>query len=179
MRAGDKIIGFPNNSDAVLVIDVPKGHSYTIGDSSILKSGRHRIPQDNRYKYLGGALTHDGKLCYLFPCDAERVLRINCDTDELSLVGPQLLEGENKFQNGFACRDGALYGIPQRSCGMLRIVPASSEDESDHVDIVDCGLDLVAVKDKFEGGVLASNGCVYCLPMRAQTCVKLVPGKLS
>ena len=190
LRAGDKIYGFPNNSDTVLVINAKEGTVYTVGDDTILQSGRHRIPQDHRYKYLGGALTLDGRFVYLFPCDAERVLRIDCETDELRLVGPLLLEGENKFQNGFTCRDGALYGIPQRSSGVLRIVPpattttaeaatrTSNQDDDigeEYIDLMDCGEDLVGVKDKFEGGVLASDGCVYCLPMRAKVCVRIVP----
>ena len=168
LRAGDKIVGFPNNSDSVLIINCSNLHIYTIGDGSILRSGRHRIPQDNRYKYLGGALTQDGRYAYLFPCDAEQVLRIDCVEDKLALVGPLLLEGENKFQNGFVGRDGALYGIPQRSCGVLRIVPRSNTNEEDFVDLMDCGEELVGVKDKFEGGVMGADGCIYCVPLRGK-----------
>ncbi|KAL7576630.1 hypothetical protein ACA910_005567 [Epithemia clementina (nom. ined.)] len=212
LAAGDKIYGFPNNSDSVLVIHVKEQRVYTIGHTTtnsntttgsrrtpFLPSGRHRIPQDHKYKYLGGALTLDEQYMYLFPCDAERVLRIHCATDTVQFVGPYLLEGANKFQNGFAGRDGALYGIPQRSSGVLRIVPAAvrnkgrhsktashskdttvsvedhGEDDEDYVDIMDCGESLVGVKDKFEGGVLASDGCIYCLPLRAKVCVRIVP----
>ncbi|CAB9518562.1 expressed unknown protein [Seminavis robusta] len=182
---GSKIIGFPNNADEVLIIDCNKGDGkpsvYTVGkDSGILRSGRHRIPQDGRYKYLGGALTLDGRFAYLFPCDAEQVLRIDCHTDELALVGCLLLDGENKFQNGFVGRDGCLYGIPQRATGVLRVIPAQfdeagNEVEKDHVDILDYGEDLVGVKDLFEGGVLGQDGCIYCIPLRARVCVKVVP----
>jgi len=176
LRAGHKIYGFPNNADNILVIDCQQGRVYTVGDSSKLQSGRHRIPQDGRYKYLGGALSLNGNFAYLFPCDAERVLRIDCETDELCLVGPLLLEGENKFQNGFVGRDGCLYGIPQRSSGVLRVTPAAvSGLDEDHVDFMDCGYSLVGVKDKFEGGVLGADGCIYCIPLRAKTCVKIVP----
>jgi len=147
--------------------------------------------------HRGGALTLDGSFVYLFPCDAEQVLRIDCQTDTLKLVGCLLLDGENKFQNGFVGEDGALYGkfqyeellffktnyicihefhaslccggtvshcqllcvillgIPQRATGVLRIVPARFENgrevEEDHVDILNCGEDLVATKDLFEG----------------------------
>ena len=175
LRAGDKIYGFPNNADSILVINCTSHRVYTIGSNQILQAGRHRIPQDHRYKYLGGALTLHGHFAYLFPCDAECVLRIDCRTDELALVGPLLLDGESKFQNGFVARDGCLYGIPQRATGVLRIVPARSEGEDDHVDIMDCGQDLVAVKDKFEGGVMGADGCIYCIPLRCKTCVKIVP----
>ena len=151
---------------------------YTIGDSSILKSGRHRIPQDGRYKYLGGALTSDGRYAYLFPCDAERVLRIDCQTDELALVGPCLLDGINKFQNGFSGRDGCLYGIPQRAVGVLRITPARGDETEDHVDVIPCGEEMMGVKDKFEGGVLGHDGSIYCIPLKAKTCTKIIPERL-
>lgn len=189
LRAGSKIYGFPNNTDSVLVIDCEIGTPpkiYTVGsNTNILRSGRHRIPQDHRYKYLGGAVTLDGNFAYLFPCDAEQVLRIDCQTDDLALVGPLLLEGENKFQNGFVGRDGCLYGIPQRATGVLRIIPAKVLDEDldqesvsdDHVDIMDCGQDLTAGKDKFEGGVLGQDGCIYCIPLRSRICVKVIPGR--
>ena len=67
---GRKIIGFPNNADSVLVVDVEAQRVYTVGDGSVLRSGSHRVPYDGRYKYLGGALTRDGRYAYLFPCDA-------------------------------------------------------------------------------------------------------------
>jgi hypothetical protein len=178
LRAGDKLIGFPNNADEVLVINCREQRVYTVGDSSILISGRHRLNKGiERYKYLGGALTQDGRFAYLFPCDSERVLRFDCVNDKLELVGPLLLEGENKFQNGFCGRDGCLYGIPQRATGVLRIIPSYLRPDltEDHVDIMDCGEDLIGAKDKFEGGVLGQDGCIYCIPLRCRTCVKVIP----
>ena len=177
INGGQRIIGFPNNDDNVLVIDVEDGKVYTTGDGTTLKSGRHRIPQDRRYKYLGGASTMDGKFTYLFPCDAERVLKIDNHTMHLSLVGPELLEGENKYQNGFVSRDGCLYGIPQRAAGVIRIVPASIHGgKEDHVDVLYCGDDMVQIKDKFEGGVIDLDGNMYCIPLRAKKLLKIIPG---
>ena len=43
---GKQIIAFPNNADNVLVIDVENQNVFTVGDETILRSGRHRIPQD-------------------------------------------------------------------------------------------------------------------------------------
>mmetsp|Transcript_3956 Transcript_3956/g.8917 ORF Transcript_3956/g.8917 Transcript_3956/m.8917 type:complete len:1089 (-) Transcript_3956:770-4036(-) len=182
-----KIIGFPNNADSVLVIDVIKQKVYTVGDSSILRSGYHRVPQDSRYKYLGGSLTSDGKLAYLFPCDSEYVLRFDMETDEMKLVGPHLTEGENKFQNGFVGEDGCVYGIPQRSHGVLRVIPPGVKrygrngialpDEEEYVDVIYCGDDMVSCKDKFEGGVQGLDGNIYCIPLRAKSFVNIIPGK--
>jgi hypothetical protein len=177
---GKQIIGFPNNADSILIIDVVEQRVYTIGDDSILKSGRHRIPQDGRYKYLGGACSMDGKFTYLFPCDAERVLRIDNRTFDLSLIGPELLEGENKYQNGFVTRDGCLYGIPQRAAGVVRIIPAAIHGgKEDHVDVLYCGDDMQQIKDKFEGGVIDLEGNIYCIPLRAKKLVKVIPGETS
>jgi len=183
---GSKIIGFPNNADSVLVIDVIKQQVYTVGDSSILRSGYHRVPQDGRYKYLGGSLTADGKLAYLFPCDAEYVLRFDMVTDEMKLVGPHLTEGENKFQNGFVGDDGCVYGIPQRSSGVLRVIPPGVKRyardgvalpaDDEYVDVIYCGDDMVSCKDKFEGGVLGFDGKIYCIPLRAKAFVNIIPG---
>jgi hypothetical protein len=171
LAAGDKIYGYPNNADEVLVVNVRDQRVYTVGDASVLQSGRHRIPQDGRYKYLGGALSLDGKYTYLFPCDAERVLKIHNETDKLELVGPLLLDGENKYQNGFLSeRDGCLYGIPQRATGILRIDP-----RDDHVDVMSCGEEIIGTKDKFEGGVMCFDGTIYCIPLRTKTCVRIIP----
>lgn len=172
---GNKIIGYPNNADAVLVVDVPTQRVYTIGDSSVLKSGRHRIPQDGRYKYLGGESTQDGKYTYLFPCDAEQVLRIDNLTEEVLTVGPYLLEGENKYQNGFTGRDGCLYGVPQRASGVLCVIPPAA-DREEIIDMLYCGDDMVGCKDKFEGGVMGADDNIYCIPLRAKSLLKVVPG---
>ena len=96
---GRFIYGFANNADTVLKLDTATDTITLIGGPDVLKSGRHRVPQDNKYKYLGGAIAPNGKI-FLFPCDAERVLMIDPETDEVSCVGPYLLEGENKYQNG-------------------------------------------------------------------------------
>ena len=178
INEGKQILGYPNNVDNILVIDVENQKVYTIGDNTILKSGRHRIPQDGRYKWLGGAITLNGKFTYLFPCDAERVLRIDNDTLDLSLVGPELLEGENKYQNGFVSKDGCVYGIPQRASGVLRIIAGYriENEADDKVDVLYCGDEMVNVKDKFEGGVIdATTGDIYCIPLRAKTLMKIIP----
>lgn len=174
---GKQIIGFPNNADNVLVINVEDQKVFTIGDKSTLRSGRHRIPQDGRYKWLGGAVTLNGRYSYLFPCDSEQVLRIDNKTFDLSLVGPELLEGENKYQNGFVSKDGCVYGIPQRSAGVLRIIPGylRGDGAEDQVDVLYCGDDMVHLKDKFEGGVIDLDGNIYCIPLRAKTLMKVIP----
>jgi len=124
-------------------------------------------------------VTMNGKFSYLFPCDAERVLRIDNQTYELSLIGPELLEGENKYQNGFVSKDGAVYAIPQRAAGVLRIIPGYLlGGGDDQVDVLYCGDEMVHMKDKFEGGVIDLCGNIYCIPLRAKTLMKICCSKI-
>lgn len=168
---GSLIFGIPCNADCVLKIDTKTDTLTTFGHG--LKSGRHR--SDDKYKYLGGGVAADGKV-YFFPSDAERVLCVDPETDECKLVGPIFLEGMNKWQNGFSCRDGAVYAIPQRAHGVLRINPAPSGSGLDaEVTTLWCANDA-EMKDKYEGGVLGGDGCVYCIPLRSKEVVKIVPG---
>lgn len=216
---GKKIVGFPNNHDQVLFVDVTTDRvylsdAYEDADRSrpLLKSGRHRKRNDGKYKYLGGALASE-RFAYLFPCDAERVLRIDLKHDSLKLVGPDLLEGMNKYQNGFVGKDNCVYAIPQRgkeqflsfrivsfvlflnspsfshsislhisANSVIRIRPPSISSDSDeiyeeeeHIDMLYCGDSQVAFKEKFEGGVLgASDGNIYCIPLRAKAVLKVI-----
>jgi len=167
-----------------MVFDVEEQRAYGVrGDGTVLAAGRHR--KDGRYKYLGGAVSEDGMFTYLFPCDAERVLRIDNGTLELKLVGPELLEGSNKYQNGFVSTDGCLYGIPQRASGVVRITPSNvvkrldpeCVDPEDCVDVLYCGDDMIKYKDKFEGGVMDLNGNIYCIPLRAKMLLKVIPAQ--
>lgn len=174
------IYGYPNNADTVLKVDTRTDTVTTIGSSNVLKSGRHR--DDQKYKYLGGAIASDGNL-YCFPCDAERVLRVNTRTDEVSTIGPEFLHSEvglcvNKWQNGFSGRDGAVYGIPQRARGVVRVKPATNSEDEPEVTVLNCGDEFDAYsdgKDKFEGGVMGSDGCIYCIPLRAKHVLKVIP----
>lgn len=165
--SGRFVYGYPNNAAQVLKIDTeaepPK--ISLIGDPKVLVSGRHR--SDDKYKWLGGAVCPIDNNLYLFPSDAERVLCIETETDRVYTVGPELLEGPNKYQNGFAGRDGAVYGIPQRSPGILRILPSGSgTDRTVHVDeLAIPDADITNNKHKFEGGEMGDDGNIYCIPL--------------
>jgi len=172
---GSLIYGIPCNADGVLKIDSKTDSVTLIGGG--LKSGRHR--DDDKYKYLGGGVGGDGKV-YFFPSDAERVCCVDPETDEVKLVGPKFMEGMNKWQNGFAARDGAVYAIPQRAQGVLRINPAPPGTGRDpEVTSLWCGSVEADMRDKFEGGVMGSDGCIYCIPLRAKDVLKIIPGPAS
>ena len=81
----------------------------------------------------------------------------------------------NKWQNGFQGRDGAVYAIPQRATGVLRVLPApEGSDAEPDVQVLECAGE--ECKDKFEGGVMGADGCIYCIPLRAKRVYKVTPG---
>jgi len=152
----------PSNSDDVLKVVPATGEVSIIKGK--LKSGRHRT--DGKYKYLGGVLGGDGCI-YGMPGDAETVLKINPETDELSLIGGPFL-GENKWQNGFLAKDGAIYGIPLRAEAVIKIVPSTGE-------VTTVGGPLPG-KDKWEGGVIVGGGdALYGMPLRCKSVLKIAP----
>jgi len=168
---GKVVYGFPNHASQVLKIDTTTDSISLIGEKGVIQAGRHRVPQDGKYKYLGGALMPNGK-AFLFPCEAERVLMIDTQTDDVQVVGPFLMEGENKYQNGFCCGND-VYGIPQRSRGILKI--SMTQDDVVHVEILGCGDRIGSFKDKFEGGVMDHEGNIYCMPLICKHVVKITP----
>ena len=48
--AGEIIYGFPNHADTVLRIDTRDDTVTTIGGPEVIKTGRHRVPADGKYK---------------------------------------------------------------------------------------------------------------------------------
>ena len=70
-----------------------------------------------------------------------------------------------------------MYAVPQRADGVLRVVPATPANglTEDYVDVLDCGDECRAFKEKFEGGVMSLQGDIYCIPLRAKHVVKVVP----
>ena len=58
--SGHLIFGIPSNADQILRIDTRTDEVSLIGPK--LRSGRHRDPDDGRYKYLGCAAASDGNI---------------------------------------------------------------------------------------------------------------------
>merc|ERR1711972_688368 len=108
----------------------------------------------------------------------------NTKTDEISTFGPEFLHSEiglcvNKWQNGFTGRDGAVYGIPQRARGVVRVKPSPDSGGEPDVTVLNCGDEFSMYsdgKDKFEGGVMGSDSCIYCIPLRAKHVLRVIPG---
>merc|ERR1711862_191057 len=149
-----RIYAMPANADRVLRVD-PRTQEVTL-IGPVLPSGQHR--EDGKYKFLGGVAGCD--VCvYGMPGDCDGVLKIQTETEEVSIVGGPFL-GANKWQNGYLASDKCIYGIPLRADEVLRINCLTGE-------VSTVGGPLPG-KDKWEGGVVGQGGALYCMPLRAK-----------
>ena len=154
---GDYIVGIPSHATCVLIVDTARSEATTAG----YLSGDAFGYLGGKYKYLG-AVTR-GDACYAFmPGFARRVMGIVPSKGEVCLVGPDLGDAQNKWQNGYLGPDGAIYGIPVNAKCILRI---SAEDEVTTIGGVP------DVLEAFEGGVEV-NGSLICCPMRSRCVMK-------
>jgi hypothetical protein len=164
------IYGIPSHSDCVLKIEPGDPPTITTIGSN-LRTGAHR--SDGKYKYLGGALGHDGNV-YFFPSDADYVLQVNCKTGQVREVGPNLRDLEpihhNKWQNGFTAGD-SVYGIPLKSGSILRIRPG---DCGSSPEVTTIGGPFPGL-NKWEGGVMTKNGDMYCMPLNHSKVLRIRP----
>ncbi|KAI2490227.1 hypothetical protein MHU86_24356 [Fragilaria crotonensis] len=164
------IYGIPAHADTVLKIEPGvEPRLSTIGGP--LRTGRHR--SDGKYKYLGGAVGHDGNV-YFFPSDSDYVLQVDPRTNVVREVGPCLADIEhihnNKWQNGFTAPDGTIYGIPLKSGSILRIRPGDGINP----DVSTIGGPYRGL-NKWEGGVMSKNGDMFCMPLNHRKVLRMKP----
>ena len=155
-----KIYCVPGAATSVLIIDP---QTDTVDTSTISDLTLTGGPSPD---WLGGILAPNGKI-YCIPWEAENVLIIDpmtntADTDTISDLG-----AGNKWHGGVLARNGKIYGIPYDSDTVLVIDPTT--DTSATIPIPDPGPSGPHPDDpsKWYGGVLASNGKIYCIPWKA------------
>ena len=77
-----------------------------------------QLPGD--LKWSGGVLAADGNI-YGIPCNATQVLRFDPRTQQATLVGDQLPDGNARWMGGVLAADGDIYGIPYNATQVLRL----------------------------------------------------------
>ncbi|CAJ1373457.1 unnamed protein product [Effrenium voratum] len=171
------IYGVPSHAEAVLKIDPRTATVSTIGKP--IESGVWR--PNGKYKYGGGVVAGDGTI-YCLPSDADFVLKVVPETEEVTTIGPRF-EGHNKWQNGFVGRDGNVklgggwvlslttsrYAIPCNAPGVLQIVCRTGQ-----VNVLPIEMENALLQDKWEGGVVA-KGDMYCMPQNAKKVLRIAP----
>ena len=195
--ADGTIVSVPNNADNVLCIKPAPSAMYPTPDTKsettpepeiyILEgqspgdvaTGRHR--DDGKYKYLGAMAGNDGHV-YCFPSGSERVLQVNTVKRIARSVGPNLRDSgmeplfQNKWQNGLTnVKEECVYAIPLGAETVLRIKTNSPDDDTEP-DVTTWLLPTPnKTLEKWEGGVVADNGIIYCMPNNHKAVLQIVP----
>lgn len=171
------IVSVPANADSVLLITParPEPVLMLIGTKDVIRTGRHRT--DRKYKFLGAMAGTDGKV-YCFPCGSERVLQIDTVLKQVREVGPNLLDTQmermlqNKWQNGLTSQtEECVYSIPLAADTVLRI---DTKEEEPKVTTWKLPSPFNGLA-KWEGGVIATNGIMYCMPNNHKAVLRIEP----
>jgi hypothetical protein len=161
---GDYIYGIPCHSESILKINaVTKEVTLIQWDESLPGA----CPHNQTWKYHGASVSDYDGCIYCIPQAAERVLKIDPRTDEMTFIGPAF-PGVNKWYGGLLLRDGGIYGICQNARGILRIDPKTQE----------CTVhgDFPEGHYKWHRAVKHTDGNLYCTPAHADQVLKIEPG---
>ena len=133
-------------------------------------------PLKGREKYLGGERGINGKI-YTIPGHALRVLIIDptVEPPTVTPIGPSF-HGEYKWLRGVRMSTGIIYGIPCHADAVLRIDPETNKVSTIKWDDEDPGAPKKGLPWKWHGGnVSRLDGCLYCIPQRAEYVLKIDP----
>eukprot|EP00939_MAST-03C_sp_MAST-3C-sp1_P000012 g12.t1 len=167
------IYAVPCNSKRVLVID-PSAKD----DENIVTLVGPEL--NGRTKFYGCLEGSDGAI-YGIPQNAGRVLRIDPKgCNRVTLVGPNLGEGGNKWHGGVSTSDKtAIFCIPNHACRVLKI-------DCVHQKVFPVGPTLAGKdfgwnngKYKYLGGVCGYNDAIYFMPGFAEKVLKVTPSMVD
>ncbi|KAL3827129.1 hypothetical protein ACHAXA_002364 [Cyclostephanos tholiformis] len=181
VNADDPDVIESSSSSSSLSSLFPEPELYTLTglDPSDISTGRHR--SDGKYKYLGAMAGTDGCV-YCFPSGSERVLRVDTLRRTARSVGPNLRDAgmeslhQNKWQNGLTSHEeGCVYAIPLAARTVLRVRTTTTTTSAAGGGGGRRGAGGHHVGSTWEGGVMASNGCMYCMPNNHKAVLQIVP----
>ncbi len=129
--------------------------------------------------YFWGIYIPSGYI-YGIPLDTTTILKINPYTTPETITGIDISDivGElnpwYQWEGGVAGDNGCIYGIPCNSNSILKI---DTRTVPETITTIDCG-ELYPGHDidhrwKWNGGVLAPNGCIYGVPRNSMTMLKI------
>jgi len=158
-----KLFLFPCDAERVLTVDLKTDAVELVGPELL---GPNKF-QNGFYSAVDGAV-------YAIPQCASGVLRIgvdvdvdvNVDIDVDNHDGSGKEPSVERLHNGKASTDKCVSDAQKLTV-------------SCSVDVLYCGDEMSSCKDKFEGGVLGSDGCIYCIPLRAKRLIRIVPAGLT
>ncbi|GMH62725.1 hypothetical protein TrRE_jg6369 [Triparma retinervis] len=166
---GGHIYCVPYGWDRVLKIDPFADDAFEIGPSLNPVSEKGTLG----YGWHGGVYSSAHDAVYAFPSHATGVLKIDCGTDEVSVVGEgSLPDTEYKWLGGGADGGGAIYGVPSDADEVLMIEPGDDRVTMIRTDVLGGGK-----KNKFQGAVLGGDGGVYAIPSDEGFVMKIERGE--
>lgn len=125
-----------------------------------------------REQYLGGELGLADGHVYAIPGCAKRVLKINPESDSITMIGPSF-EGHFKWLRSVQTSRGIIYGLPCHADCILRIDTHSGDVSTIACNLVDT---CVGRTWKYHGGAISPiDGCIYCVPTCADHILKIDP----
>lgn len=141
------------HSDVVQLISLPEDH-----------------PKAMRWQWHGAGINKEKTAIYCIPSNAKRVLKVDVATKTTSFIDieydqtkyPEFtLDVTNKWYGGIVGDDNAIYGIPYRACGVLRI-----DSTTDSAKIIGPNY---GIGNYYWHGGIKCNGKIYAHPSHAET----------
>jgi DNA-binding beta-propeller fold protein YncE len=162
----------PSWANAVLCVDIDAhwGRRPANGDIVQLLPLPEDHPVGMPWQWHGAGINQEKTALYCIPASARHVLKVDMMTKTTSLIPVDVDEEKypnfkmdlnNKWYGGIMGKDNACYGVPYRSCAVLRI-----DCNTDTAKLV--GPDYGCAFFNWHGGVQV-NGKIYAHPSHADT----------
>jgi hypothetical protein len=115
-------------------------------------------------QWRGGVFSPLNRCIYMMPYHHTQILKLasefSSSTNGMLLDTPGTKYGGLNYASGALGADGCVYAIPLNAKAVLKIDPRS--DSVTSIDL--CALDRFEGSYKWQGGVLADDGNIYCSP---------------
>ena len=162
----------PSWADRVLCVDIDAywGRRKPAGEIvQLLPLPEEHVP-GMQWQWHGAGMNQEQTAIYCIPSNAHQVLKVDLQTKTTSLIPIHVdktkypdftLDSMNKWYGGILGADNCVYGIPYRSCAVLRIDCAA-----DSASLV--GPNYGCSKYNWHGGIQV-KGKIYAHPSHADT----------
>lgn len=160
----------PSWADAVLCVDLDAfwGRRPASGDIVQLLPLPEDHPKGMPWQWHGAGINDEKTALYCIPASATAVLKVDIINKTTSLIPVDVdkakypnfrMDLNNKWYGGIIGKDNAVYGVPYRSCAVLRI-----DCKTDTAKLI--GPDYGCAFFNWHGGVQV-NGKIYAHPSHA------------
>eukprot|EP00934_Nitzschia_sp_Nitz4_P009390 Nitzschia sp. Nitz4//scaffold58_size112336//51165//52595//NITZ4_004033-RA/size112336-processed-gene-0.67-mRNA-1//1//CDS//3329554989//9380//frame0 len=165
----------PSWADSVLCVDLDAywgRRSLPEGQTDVVKliPLPESHPKSMRWQWHGAGINHEQTAIYCIPSNAQQVLKVDVATKTTSVIPIEFdaakypeftLDVTNKWYGGIVGDDNAIYGIPYRACGVLRI-----DSTNDTATMVGPNY---GIGNYFWHGGIKKHGKIYAHPSHANT----------